>query len=67
MLTLESKTIHKSGLITGGRSTHNGKKKWEDIFTVRHVILKRLALLRMGFDAGARLVCLGIGIRFPLL
>lgn len=28
-VTLEGTIIHKSGLITGGRSTHGGNKKWE--------------------------------------
>ena len=29
-VTLEGTIIHKSGLITGGRSTHGSGKKWED-------------------------------------
>ncbi|KAG1770008.1 RecF/RecN/SMC [Suillus occidentalis] len=29
-VTLEGTVIHKSGLITGGRSTHGGGKKWEE-------------------------------------
>ncbi|KAL0960255.1 hypothetical protein HGRIS_011886 [Hohenbuehelia grisea] len=29
-VTLEGTIIHKSGLITGGRSTHNSSKKWEE-------------------------------------
>ncbi|KAH7929959.1 RecF/RecN/SMC protein [Leucogyrophana mollusca] len=29
-VTLEGTIIHKSGLITGGRSTHGGGKKWEE-------------------------------------
>ena len=29
-VTLEGTVIHKSGLITGGRSTHNNQKKWEE-------------------------------------
>jgi structural maintenance of chromosome 1 len=28
-VTLEGTIIHKSGLITGGRSSHGGSKKWE--------------------------------------
>jgi structural maintenance of chromosome 1 len=27
---LEGTIIHKSGLMTGGRSTHNTGKKWEE-------------------------------------
>lgn len=29
-VTLEGTIIHKSGLITGGRSTHSNGKKWDD-------------------------------------
>ncbi|KAK0449845.1 condensin complex subunit SMC1 [Desarmillaria tabescens] len=29
-VTLEGTIIHKSGLITGGRSTHGGGKKWDE-------------------------------------
>lgn len=29
-MTLEGTIIHKSGLITGGRSTHGGEKKWDE-------------------------------------
>jgi structural maintenance of chromosome 1 len=29
-VTLEGTIIHKSGLITGGRSTHNNAKKWDE-------------------------------------
>lgn len=29
-VTLEGTIIHKSGLMTGGRSTHNSGKKWEE-------------------------------------
>ncbi|KAF8525826.1 condensin complex subunit SMC1 [Hysterangium stoloniferum] len=29
-VTLEGTIIHKSGLITGGRSTHHNNKKWEE-------------------------------------
>ena len=29
-MTLEGTIIHKSGLITGGRSTHNNNKKWDE-------------------------------------
>ncbi|KAG2029700.1 SMCs flexible hinge [Suillus americanus] len=29
-VTLEGTVTHKSGLITGGRSTHGGGKKWEE-------------------------------------
>lgn len=29
-VTLEGTVIHKSGLITGGRSTHDNQKKWEE-------------------------------------
>lgn len=29
-MTLEGTIIHKSGLITGGRSTHGHTKKWEE-------------------------------------
>ncbi|KAF8957847.1 condensin complex subunit SMC1 [Flammula alnicola] len=29
-VTLEGTIIHKSGLITGGRSTHNNNKKWDE-------------------------------------
>ncbi|KAJ7068585.1 condensin complex subunit SMC1 [Mycena amicta] len=29
-VTLEGTIIHKSGLITGGKSTHNSGKKWDD-------------------------------------
>jgi len=29
-VTLEGTIIHKSGLITGGRSTHSSSKKWDE-------------------------------------
>jgi structural maintenance of chromosome 1 len=29
-VTLEGTIIHKSGLMTGGRSTHNNGKKWDE-------------------------------------
>lgn len=29
-VTLEGTIIHKSGLITGGKSTHNNGKKWDE-------------------------------------
>ena len=29
-VTLEGTIIHKSGLITGGKSTHNNNKKWDE-------------------------------------
>jgi structural maintenance of chromosome 1 len=29
-VTLDGTIIHKSGLITGGRSTHDSGKKWEE-------------------------------------
>ena len=29
-MTLDGTIIHKSGLITGGRSTHDNAKKWEE-------------------------------------
>lgn len=29
-VTLEGTIIHKSGLITGGKSTHNSNKKWDE-------------------------------------
>ncbi|KAL4266841.1 SMC family protein [Pleurotus pulmonarius] len=29
-VTIEGTIIHKSGLITGGRSTHNSSKKWDE-------------------------------------
>lgn len=29
-VTLEGTVIHKSGLITGGRSTHDNNKKWDE-------------------------------------
>jgi structural maintenance of chromosome 1 len=29
-VTLEGTVIHKSGFITGGRSSHGGSKKWEE-------------------------------------
>ena len=29
-VTLEGTVIHKSGLITGGKSSHNTGKKWEE-------------------------------------
>lgn len=29
-VTLEGTIIHKSGLITGGRSTHSSNKKWDE-------------------------------------
>ena len=29
-VTLEGTVIHKSGLITGGKSSHNTSKKWEE-------------------------------------
>lgn len=29
-MTLEGTVIHKSGLITGGKSTHNNNKKWDE-------------------------------------
>lgn len=29
-VTLEGTVIHKSGLMTGGKSTHGNDKKWEE-------------------------------------
>lgn len=29
-VTLDGTIIHKSGLMTGGRSTHNNGKKWDE-------------------------------------
>ena len=29
-VTLEGTIIHKSGLITGGRSSHGNNKKWDE-------------------------------------
>lgn len=29
-VTLDGTIIHKSGLMTGGRSTHNNSKKWDE-------------------------------------
>lgn len=29
-VSLEGTIIHKSGLITGGRSSHDGSKKWDE-------------------------------------
>lgn len=55
-VTLEGTIIHKSGLITGGRSTHDSGKKWEEKDIQGAFILRRLH--RMIFDAYVRLVCL---------
>jgi hypothetical protein len=54
-VTLEGTIIHKSGLITGGRSTHDSAKKWEEKDIQGAFILRRLH--RMGLDADVRLVC----------
>ena len=29
-MTLEGTIIHKSGLITGGKSTHSSNRKWDE-------------------------------------
>ncbi len=55
-MTLEGTIIHKSGLITGGRSTHDSGKKWEEKDIQGAFILRRL---RIGLDADVILVCLG--------
>lgn len=46
-VTLEGTVIHKSGLITGGRSTHDNSKKWEekdfkDLRRVRETLMQQL-------------------------
>ncbi|KAF9454363.1 condensin complex subunit SMC1 [Macrolepiota fuliginosa MF-IS2] len=46
-VTLEGTIIHKSGLITGGRSTHNTNKKWDEkdvqgLIRVREGLLSQL-------------------------
>ncbi|TFK48892.1 cohesin complex subunit psm1 [Heliocybe sulcata] len=46
-VTLEGTIIHKSGLITGGRSTHGASKKWEEkdlqgLHRVRDSLLSQL-------------------------
>jgi structural maintenance of chromosome 1 len=43
-VTLEGTIIHKSGLITGGRSTHDSAKKWEEkdiqgTFILKHFMI----------------------------
>lgn len=48
-MTLEGTIIHKSGLITGGRSTHDSGKKWEEKDIQGTFILRRLRC--MGLDA----------------
>jgi hypothetical protein len=55
-VTLDGTIIHKSGLITGGRSTHDSGKKWEEKDIQGAFILRPLS---MGFGADVRLVCLG--------
>lgn len=55
-MTLEGTIIHKSGLITGGRSTHDSGKKWEEKDIQGAYILRRVH--RMGLDADVCLVCL---------
>ena len=54
-VTLEGTIIHKSGLITGGRSTHGGNKKWEakDIqgMTSVYAPLFACSYLPKGFNA----------------
>ena len=46
-VTLEGTVIHKSGLITGGRSSHGNNKKWEEkdiqgLYRVRDSLLGQL-------------------------
>ncbi|EGO30022.1 hypothetical protein SERLADRAFT_458485 [Serpula lacrymans var. lacrymans S7.9] len=46
-VTLEGTIIHKSGLITGGRSTHGGGKKWDEkdvkgLYRVRDALTAQL-------------------------
>jgi hypothetical protein len=53
-VTLEGTIIHKSGLITGGRSTHDSGKKWEEKDIQGASILRRLH--RMGLHADVRLL-----------
>jgi chromosome segregation ATPase len=55
-VTLDGTIIHKSGLITGGRSTHDSAKKWEEKDIQGTFILRRL--YRMKLDADVCLVCL---------
>lgn len=52
-MTLEGTIIHKSGLITGGRSTHDTGKKWEEK-DIQGAFLHR-RVHRIGLDAD---VCL---------
>lgn len=59
-MTLEGTIIHKSGLITGGRSTHDSAKKWEEKDIQGTFILKCLIIDCVdGLDADAYLICLG--------
>jgi hypothetical protein len=51
-VTLEGTIIHKSGLITGGRSTHDSTKKWEEkdiqgTFILKHFIIDCFAWVLM--------------------
>ncbi|KAJ7887553.1 hypothetical protein B0H14DRAFT_1235848 [Mycena olivaceomarginata] len=50
-VTLEGTIIHKSGLITGGKSTHNNGKKWDEK-DVQGLIKKRDSLLAQLRDLG---------------
>lgn len=46
-MTLEGTVIHKSGLITGGRSSHNSNKKWDE----KDVQGQKLYSLTMAFQS----------------
>jgi len=61
-VTLEGTVIHKSGLITGGRSTHGNNKKWDEkdvqgmlINSFLHQYIMTDSSLDR-FDSGARYV-----------
>jgi hypothetical protein len=56
-VTLEGTIIHKSGLITGGRSTHDSAKKWEEKDIQGTFILKCLIIDCLnGVDANSLLI-----------
>lgn len=49
-MTLDGTIIHKSGLITGGRSTHDSGKKWEEKDIQGAFILKCLIIDCLAWD-----------------
>lgn len=60
-VTLEGTIIHKSGLITGGKSTHNNGKKWDEkdvqgrdeVFSCPHTGCLRHAIYRVDTRQGS--------------